>query len=170
MNKSASGHSRPMHSAPVLINVCCYSDSDIIVRRSEATLRASKRLMHRSNTARRQKTASRRSLQNPIRCFDRTGQVRAPTTMATVTKQGIRFRQNSNGYFGDTFGLLLDRRSKSDRRSLFERRSPIDRRSSSDRVSTPVRRSTLDRRSSLDRLSSLVIGASPFVTQNRDGC
>ena len=90
--------------------------------------------------------------------------------MATVTKQGIRFRQNSNGYFGDTFGLLLDRRSKSDRRSLFERRSPIDRRSSSDRVSTPVRRSTLDRRSSLDRLSSLVIGASPFVTQNRDGC
>ena len=34
-------------------------------------------------------------------------------------------RENSNGYFGDTFGLLLDLRSKPDRRWLFERRSPI---------------------------------------------
>jgi hypothetical protein len=29
-----------MHSAPVPINVRCYSNSDIIVRRSEVTLRA----------------------------------------------------------------------------------------------------------------------------------
>jgi hypothetical protein len=34
------GHSRPMHSVPVPINVRCYSNSDIIVRRSEVTLRA----------------------------------------------------------------------------------------------------------------------------------
>ena len=34
------GHSRPMHSAPVPINVRCYSNSDMIVRRSEVTLRA----------------------------------------------------------------------------------------------------------------------------------
>ncbi len=45
---SALGHSRPMHSVPVPINVRCYSNSDIIIRRSEVTLRASKRLMHRS--------------------------------------------------------------------------------------------------------------------------
>jgi len=37
------GHSRPMHSVPVPINVRCYSNSDIIVRRSEVTLRANKR-------------------------------------------------------------------------------------------------------------------------------
>ena len=36
----ALGHSRPMHSVPVPINVRCYSNSDIIVRRSEVTLRA----------------------------------------------------------------------------------------------------------------------------------
>jgi hypothetical protein len=29
-----------MHSVPVPINVRCYSNSDIIVRRTEATLRA----------------------------------------------------------------------------------------------------------------------------------
>jgi hypothetical protein len=34
------GHSRPMHSVPVPINVRCYSNSDIIVRRREMTLRA----------------------------------------------------------------------------------------------------------------------------------
>ena len=43
---SVVGHSRPMHSVPVPINVRCYSNSDIIVRRSEVTLRARKRLMH----------------------------------------------------------------------------------------------------------------------------
>jgi hypothetical protein len=37
------GHSRPMHSAPAPINVRYYSNSDMIVRRSEATLRAKKR-------------------------------------------------------------------------------------------------------------------------------
>jgi len=37
---SVVGHSRPMHSVPVPINVRCYSNSDIIVRRSEVTLRA----------------------------------------------------------------------------------------------------------------------------------
>ena len=31
---------RPMHSVPVPINVRCYSNSDMIVRRSEVTLRA----------------------------------------------------------------------------------------------------------------------------------
>ena len=41
---SEMGHSRPMHSVPVPINVRCYSNSDIIVRRSEVTLRAKKRL------------------------------------------------------------------------------------------------------------------------------
>jgi hypothetical protein len=34
------GHSRPMHSVPVPINVRSYSNSNIIVRRSEVTLRA----------------------------------------------------------------------------------------------------------------------------------
>jgi hypothetical protein len=37
---SVVGHSRPMHSVPVPINVRCYSNSDILVRRSEVTLRA----------------------------------------------------------------------------------------------------------------------------------
>jgi hypothetical protein len=37
---SEMGDSRPMHSVPVPINVRCYSNSDIIVRRSEVTLRA----------------------------------------------------------------------------------------------------------------------------------
>jgi hypothetical protein len=32
-----------MHSVPVPINVRCYTNSDIIVRRSEVTLRANKR-------------------------------------------------------------------------------------------------------------------------------
>ena len=45
---SVVGHSRPMHSAPVPINVRCYSNSDMIVRRSEVTLRATFRLMQRS--------------------------------------------------------------------------------------------------------------------------
>jgi hypothetical protein len=45
---SAVGHSRPMHSVPVPINVRCYSKSDIIVRRSEVTLRATSGLMQRS--------------------------------------------------------------------------------------------------------------------------
>ena len=44
----APGHSRPMHSVPVPINVRCYSDSDMIVRRSEVTLRATFGLMRRS--------------------------------------------------------------------------------------------------------------------------
>jgi len=35
---SVQGHSRPMHSVPVPINVRRYSNSDIIVRRSEVTL------------------------------------------------------------------------------------------------------------------------------------
>ena len=34
------GHSRPMHTVPAPINVRCYSDSDVIVRRSEVALRA----------------------------------------------------------------------------------------------------------------------------------
>jgi hypothetical protein len=37
-----------MHSVPVPINVRCYSNSDIIVRRSEVTLRATTGLMHRN--------------------------------------------------------------------------------------------------------------------------
>ena len=37
---SPSGHSRPMHSVAVPINVRCYSNSEIIIRRSEVTLRA----------------------------------------------------------------------------------------------------------------------------------
>jgi hypothetical protein len=37
------GHSRPMHSVPVPINVRCNSNSDIIVRRREVTLRANLR-------------------------------------------------------------------------------------------------------------------------------
>ena len=48
---SALGHSRPMHSVPVPIKVRCYSNSDIIVRRSEVTLRAKRKLMHRSISA-----------------------------------------------------------------------------------------------------------------------
>ena len=38
------GHSRPIQSVPVPINVRCYSDSDMIVRRSKVTLRATSRL------------------------------------------------------------------------------------------------------------------------------
>jgi hypothetical protein len=38
---SQLGHSRPTHLVPVPINVRCYSDSDITVRRSEVTVRAS---------------------------------------------------------------------------------------------------------------------------------
>ena len=34
---SQMGHSRPMHSVPVPINVRCYFNSDIIIRRSEVT-------------------------------------------------------------------------------------------------------------------------------------
>jgi hypothetical protein len=37
------GHSRPMHLVPVPINVRRYSNSDIIVRRSEVTRRAIRR-------------------------------------------------------------------------------------------------------------------------------
>ncbi len=40
---SLMGHSRPMHSGPMPINVRCYSNSDIIVRRSEVTLTAATR-------------------------------------------------------------------------------------------------------------------------------
>ena len=36
----ALGHSRPMHSVRVPINVRCYSNSAIIIRRSAVTLRA----------------------------------------------------------------------------------------------------------------------------------
>jgi hypothetical protein len=43
---SQLGHSRPMHSVPVPINVRCYSNSDLIVRRSEVTLSAISGLMH----------------------------------------------------------------------------------------------------------------------------
>jgi hypothetical protein len=39
-SSSAMGHSRPMHSVPVPINVRCYSNSDIYCWRSEVTLRA----------------------------------------------------------------------------------------------------------------------------------
>ena len=42
---SLHGHSRPMHSVPVRINVRCYSNSDIILWRSDVTLRARSRLM-----------------------------------------------------------------------------------------------------------------------------
>jgi hypothetical protein len=44
---SLMGHSRPMHSVSVPINVRCYSNSDIIVRRSEVTLRANRVVSHR---------------------------------------------------------------------------------------------------------------------------
>jgi hypothetical protein len=39
------GHSRPTHPVPVRINVRCYSNSDIIVRPSQVTLRAISGLM-----------------------------------------------------------------------------------------------------------------------------
>jgi hypothetical protein len=40
-----------MHSVPVPINVRCYSNSDIIVRRSEMTLRAISDRLHCGKTA-----------------------------------------------------------------------------------------------------------------------
>ena len=40
---SLMGHFRPMHSVPGPINVRCYSNNDIIVRRGEVTLRANLR-------------------------------------------------------------------------------------------------------------------------------
>jgi hypothetical protein len=45
---SLMGHSRPMHSVPVPINVRCYSNSDIIVRRSEVTRWANRGLTQRN--------------------------------------------------------------------------------------------------------------------------
>jgi hypothetical protein len=48
---SALGHSRPRHSVPVPINVRCYPNSDIIVRRSEVTLRAQQRTHAQRQTA-----------------------------------------------------------------------------------------------------------------------
>ena len=45
---SEVGHSRPMHSVPVRINVRCYSDSDIIVQLQQRTKRARNRLLHRN--------------------------------------------------------------------------------------------------------------------------
>ncbi len=42
--ENSQGHSRPTHSVPVPINVRCYSDSDITVRRSEVTVRANSEL------------------------------------------------------------------------------------------------------------------------------
>jgi hypothetical protein len=38
-----------MHSVPVPINVRCYSNNDVIVRRGNVTQRAMKRLMHCTN-------------------------------------------------------------------------------------------------------------------------
>ena len=35
---SALGHFQPMHSLPMPINVRCYSNSEIIIRRSEVSL------------------------------------------------------------------------------------------------------------------------------------
>jgi hypothetical protein len=55
---SLMGHSRPMHSVPVPINVRCYSNSDIIVRRSEVTLRAITRLMRCSKVGEIQREKS----------------------------------------------------------------------------------------------------------------
>jgi hypothetical protein len=46
---SDMGHSRPIHSVPVPINVRCYSNSDMIVRRSEVTLRGTMRHMQCSD-------------------------------------------------------------------------------------------------------------------------
>jgi hypothetical protein len=46
-SRSHLGHSRPMHSVPLPINVRCYSNSDMIVRRSEVTRRASNGLIRR---------------------------------------------------------------------------------------------------------------------------
>jgi hypothetical protein len=48
---SGMGHSRPMHSVPLPINVRCYSNSDIIVRRIEMTLRAKRRHVLDKTTA-----------------------------------------------------------------------------------------------------------------------
>jgi hypothetical protein len=41
-----------MHSVPVPINVRCCTNSDVIVRRSEVTRRATNRLMHRNKQLR----------------------------------------------------------------------------------------------------------------------
>jgi len=48
---SEMGHSRPMHSVRVPINVRCYSNSAIIIRRSAVTLRARKRHITAANSA-----------------------------------------------------------------------------------------------------------------------
>jgi len=45
----AEGHLRPMHSVRVPINVRCYSNSAIIIRRSAVTLRANRVTSHRGN-------------------------------------------------------------------------------------------------------------------------
>ena len=44
--RSQMGHSRPVHSLPVPINVRCYSNSDMIVRHREVTLRAMNDPLH----------------------------------------------------------------------------------------------------------------------------
>jgi hypothetical protein len=47
---SGAGHSRPMHSVPVPINVRCYSNNDVIVRRSDVTQRANFNRARRGRT------------------------------------------------------------------------------------------------------------------------
>ena len=48
---SASGHSRPMHSAPVPTNVRCYSNSDQIADMPRVTLSATFYMVRRDSSA-----------------------------------------------------------------------------------------------------------------------
>ena len=81
----SQGHSRPMHSVPVPINVRCYSNSDIIVRRSEMTLWASFGLMHRSKfeeVMRRVQPAYRFSLRSVPKSIGLVSSASAPLSKA----------------------------------------------------------------------------------------
>ena len=107
---SVVGHSRPMHSVPVPINVRCYSNSDIIVRRSEVTLRAINGLMHRSKRRLYSITSSAASAS--VRARRRAHEGRAPRPLGRARQSQVprpRLRRAKARYF--VAALFLGTRS-----------------------------------------------------------
>jgi len=71
---SVMGHSRPMHSVHGPINVRCYSNSDIVVRRSEVTLRANKRHLGTCNASTPRRPGRFKSVRSQNPCKVSEGQ------------------------------------------------------------------------------------------------
>src|ERR1035437_2787409 len=83
------GHSRLIHSAPVTTNVRYASNSYRIIAAQRMTLSANKRQSTATNSSNR-KTASRRSLRNPIRCFDQAAlSPHSPQMVRSTLHQGV---------------------------------------------------------------------------------